>query len=432
MRYLLNCVYLLAFLFISPWLIYKALTKGKYREGFWTKFFGLVPCREGLKPCVWFHGVSVGEIILLRKIVAAFRMRHPEYDVVVSTTTNTGMQEAKKHFSDLCVFYWPFDFTWAIQNVLRRIRPQAVILAESELWPNFLSLTSRNAIKVGVINGRMSPRSARRYHQFGLFAKPILRNVDLWAVQTPEHQQHLQKLGLTNVFPTGSIKYDGTTTDRNAPATESFRKLFGINPDEPVLIAGSTYGPEEEILLDGYPLLLEQVPNLCTILVPRHKERFDEVAQLIRNRGLSFSRRSEMTNSPQNSPRLILVDTIGELGAIWGLADVAFVGGSLDGKRGGQNMLEPAAFGAAVIVGPHVWNFRRNVEMLLTAGGLIQVTNQEALFREMHSLLTDRALRHKLGTAAQQFVLSQQGALARTLDLLDEFLSTTPTLNQAA
>ncbi len=432
MRYLLNVVYLLAFVLISPCLIYKAITTGKYREGFWTKFFGLVPHREGNKRCVWFHGVSVGEVLLLRKVVAAFRKRYPDYEIVVSTTTNTGMEEAKKHFSDLLVFYWPFDFTWAISSVFHRVRPQAVVLAESELWPNFLSLARRNNIPVAVINGRMSPRSARRYQQLGFLTKPMLRNVDLWAVQTPEHQQHLEQLGVTNVITTGSIKYDGTTIDRNSLATKQFHELFAIEQDEIVLVAGSTYGPEEEIILNEYPNLIEEFSNLRLILVPRHKERFDEVARLIRHRGISFCRRSEMADSSNSPERLILVDTIGELSAVWGLADVAYVGGSLDGKRGGQNMLEPAAYGAAVIVGPHVWNFRRDVEMLLGVDGLIQVMNQKELYRELRNLLRNPLLRQNLGTAAQQIVLSQQGALERTINLLGEFLSPDSSLSFAA
>jgi len=163
MRYLLNLIYVLALLLILPWLIYKALTTGKYRRGLWVKLSGRVFLREGDRPCVWFHGVSVGEIHLLRPVVEGFRRRHPEWAIVVSTTTDTGYEEAVKRFAGLPVFFWPLDFTWAVSRALRRVRPSLVVLAESEVWPNFTACAKRRGIVVAVINARMSPRSARRY-----------------------------------------------------------------------------------------------------------------------------------------------------------------------------------------------------------------------------------------------------------------------------
>jgi len=195
MTYLLNALYLIALLVLSPWLIYKALTTGKYRRGFWAKFLGLAAQRPGNRPCAWFHGVSVGEIHLLRPIVSCFRERHPEWDCVISTSTDTGFEEAQKRFADLSVCFWPFDFSWAVRRALRRLRPDLVILAEGELWPNFLTAARVNHVAVAIVNGRLSPRSFRRYRRLSRLVQPMLAKIDLFAVQTEEYAALFRALG---------------------------------------------------------------------------------------------------------------------------------------------------------------------------------------------------------------------------------------------
>jgi 3-deoxy-D-manno-octulosonic-acid transferase len=427
---LLDLAYLLTLLLFSPWLIYKALTTGKYRRGLWHKFSGAAFERRGDAPCAWFHGVSVGEVHLLRQVVAAFRRRHPEYQCVVSATTDTGFDEARKHFSELAVFYWPFDFSWAVRRALRRVRPSLVILAEGEMWPNFLHAAERQGVPVAVINARMSPRSFGRYRRLGGLATRLLAKVALFAAQTPEYAANLRRLGAPaeRVHVTGSVKYDGTSADRGNPKTQELRRLLAVEADNLVLIAGSTQAPEEEIALAVFRRLRPDFPRLRLILVPRQKDRFDEVAALLARSGEPFARRSEFAAcgvasraTPQSA--IILVDTIGELGALWGLADVAFVGGSLDGKRGGQNMIEPAAYGAAVVFGPHVWNFRDAAARLTAAGGAVPVTDAASLEAAVRRLLSDPAERARRGAAARHFVKEQQGATERTLALLDALLA---------
>src|SRR5262245_7830898 len=215
MRYLLNPLYLLALLLLSPWLIYKVVTTGKYRRGLWAKLSGRAMLRESDRPCAWFHGVSVGEIHLLRQVVAAFRRRHPDYPIVISTTTDTGFDEARRCFSDLPVIYFPFDFSWAVQRTLRAVDPALVVLAESELWPNFLRTAGQLVLPVAVINGRMSPQSFRRWRRLGFVAEWLLARLDLLAVQTEAYARNLVDLGADprKVQVTGSVKYDGVTTD---------------------------------------------------------------------------------------------------------------------------------------------------------------------------------------------------------------------------
>lgn len=424
MPYLLNAQYLVLLLILSPWLVYKSLTTGKYRRGLWAKLTGGAPARKDQRPCAWFHGVSVGEIHLLRQVVASFRQRHPDWQCVVSTTTDTGFDEARRRFADLPVFFWPLDFSWAVRGALRRVRPDLVVLAEGELWPNFLLAARSAGVPVAVVNGRLSPRSARRYRLLGPLARRLLGRVDLLAVQTDEYAAHFRALGVApeRVHITGSVKYDGVETNPDNPRTRELGRLLGVGPDDLVWIAGSTQAPEEEVALSIFRRLRPDFPRLRLFLIPRQKDRFEEVAALLRRSGETFARRSTMAESSAKSA-IVLVDTIGELGALWGLADVAFVGGSLDGKRGGQNMIEPAAYGAAVVFGPHVWNFRDTAGRLVDAGAAVQVGDAAELESALRRLLADAGARHRLGQAARDMVLRQQGATERTVALLDELLA---------
>jgi len=251
-------------------------------------------------------------------------------------------------------------------------------------------------------------------------------------VQSETYGQRLIELGAppVRVVVTGSIKFDGVNTDRGNSQTAELRRSFGINPTDRVFVAGSTQAPEEDFALQTWMSLREEFPELRLILVPRHQERFEEVAELVKSYDLSLLRRTE-TNSEQDvsippcdgnheSP-VILLDTLGELNACWGLADVAFVGGSLT-RRGGQNMIEPAAYGAAVVFGPNTWNFRDVVEMLLNQGAARVVADQEELTSTVGELLRDRAAAAKQGQTAQQLVVSQQGATAKTCELLVELV----------
>jgi 3-deoxy-D-manno-octulosonic-acid transferase len=444
MPYLLDLLYLLALLVLSPWLLYKTLTTGKYRRGIWSKLFGsshlvipsprhpvtpsppYVVTPSPRHPVAWFHGVSVGEIHLLRSVVAGFRKRHPDWDCVISTTTDTGFDEACKRFPGVPVFYWPFDFSWAVRRALRHITPALVVLAEGELWPNFVIAAKERGIPVAVINGRMSPRSFRRFARLRRLVGSLLRRVDLFAVQTEEFARCYCALGAVpeRVQVTGSVKYDGIAFDRRNSRTQELRRLLAVNDSDLIWIAGSTQAPEEEIALKVFGRLKLKHPDLRLLLVPRQKERFDEVAALLQRSGHRFLRRSNLSAQGADRFAVILVDTIGELGALWGLADVAFVGGSLDGRRGGQNMIEPAGYGVAVVFGPHVWNFRDTGAALVEAGAAIQIPDADALELAVERVLRDPQERRRLGSAAQDFVRSRQGATERTLKYLDQLLDT--------
>ncbi|HVS34201.1 MAG TPA: glycosyltransferase N-terminal domain-containing protein, partial [Gemmataceae bacterium] len=300
MRWLLDALYLAVLTILSPWLIYRSIRTGRYRRGFAAKLFGHSPiaCVSGShsRP-VWFHGVSVGEIHLLRHVIAAFRRRRPDLPCVVSTTTDAGCDEARRCFPDLQVFFFPFDFSWAVRRALRRIDPAMVVLAEGELWPNFLQTAHHRGIPVAVINGRMSPRSAAQYRRLRWLTAPLFRCIDLYAAQTEEYAEAVRSLGAapSHVHVTGSVKYDGAGGDRHNARTETLRRLLNVAADDLVWVAGSTMAPEEEIVIGVYQRARQLHPNLRLFLAPRQPDRFDEAAEVLRLwAGLTFVRRTSL------------------------------------------------------------------------------------------------------------------------------------------
>jgi len=426
-----NLFYVLAIVLLSPWLVIRSVRTGRYRKHLGAKLVGPSgSLSDGRRPVIWFHGVSVGEVHLLRQMVRAFGERHPDWEVVVSSTTDTGLAEARKHFADLSVVVYPFDFSWACRRAIRAVSPRLIVLAESELWPNFLRAANRAGVPVVVINGRMSPRTSRRYATVPRLARWLLFDrVAAFGMQSESYAGHLRALGIApeRVHVTGNVKYDGVLLDRDNPKTRDLRELFRIAPIDLVWVAGSTHDPEERIVLAVYGRLLERFPALRLILVPRAPERFDEVARLIEATHLQYVRRSGSiagAEVPHNT--VILIDTLGELAAVWGLATIGFTGGSLNDKRGGQSMIEPAGLGVPVLFGPHTWNFKDAVAGLLEVDGAIRVADEAELDRQVARLLGDADLRQRVGTAAKSYVRAQQGATQKTLDLLDRVLGAKP------
>lgn len=406
----------------SPWLAWRSRAG---RPGPWKLWKGpSFPKPETGKPVTWFHGVSVGEIHLLGPVVAAFRQRHPEIGVVVSATTPTGLAEARKRFPDTLVSPFPFDLSWQLRAAFDNLNPAAVVLAESELWPGFLAEARERNVPVAVINGRMSPRSAGRWRMAGPLARWILGRVHSWGVQDETHRKALESLGVPAeaVAVTGSVKFDGALASRAAQADE-LRQLLGIRPGQTILVAGSTQECEERHLVAAWKNLVQDHPALRLVLVPRHPERFDPVARWLSSSNVPFARRGSLKPGSSASEGVILLDTLGELGALWTLADLGFVGGSLDGKRGGQSMIEPAARGVPACFGPHVWNFKDIADQLVASGGAVKLPGSAGLEPALRYWLENPGARKAVGEAARAFVATQQGATARTLDFLDSRLS---------
>ena len=424
--YALNVAYLVLLAVAAPWILYSAVRHGKHREGFAEKLLGRVPRRTGDRPCVWLHAVSVGEVNLLATTIAEFKAQRPDWEIVVSATTKSGYDLARRKYADRTVFYCPLDFSWAVDAAMRRVRPTLLVLAELELWPNLVSAAKRQAVRVAIINGRLGDKSFRGYSRARRLVAHVLRKVDLIAAQDVQTASRFRALGATAdaVHVTGSLKFDGAQPDRHNPRTSELRRLAGLSDGDAVLLFGSTQSPEEEYALTLVARLIAEHPKLRLIIVPRHQGRFDEVAALIEDSGLPWQRRSKLNEHDRNSRdathrrwRVLLVDVIGELGAWWGAAAVGFVGGSF-GMRGGQNMLEPAAYGVATCFGPNIWNFRDIVARLLAAEGAVVVRDAHELEAFVLRSLEEPETARALGERARLLVLSQQGATRRTVELL--------------
>ncbi len=434
MPWLLNLAYLTLLLAVSPVLLYRRWVLGKYRDGWTEKFWGRLPERTSSRPCVWLHAVSVGEVLQLRSVMRQLVAARPAWEFVITTTTRTGLDVAKKEFAQHTVCYFPLDFSWSVQRAIQRIRPSAIVLVELELWPNFVLAAHRMGVPLALINGRVSVKSFRGYRRIRPLLRRLLQRFSLLAVQNDEYAERLLDLGAPRerLHVTGSIKFDGVQLDRDNAKTRELRLFFDLQPGQRVFIAGSTQAPEESFALDTWQALRCEFPDLRLILVPRHQERFEEVARLIASRGLPLLRRSDIANDTSPTRKrgtdddvpslarrasVLLLDTLGELGACWGLADIAFVGGSLT-QRGGQNMLEPAAYGAAVLFGPNTWNFRDIVEQLVTRQAACVVPSSAELTATVKAFLDDPDSATELGIRAKSFVSTQQGATARTIELL--------------
>jgi len=431
--WLLNGVYLGLLLIAAPWIVWTAVRRGKYREGFAQKLLGLAPRRRGDRPCVWLHAVSVGEVNLLATTINELKLRSPRWQIVISTTTKTGYDLAIRKYADYIVFYCPLDFSWAVRSAIERVRPNLLVLAELELWPNLIRAAKEHGARVAIINARLSTKSFRGYRRIRPLVASVLRHIDLIAAQNEETAERFRKLGADHqaVHLTGSVKFDGAQTDRSNSKTRELQALAKIAASDVVFLAGSTQEPEEAYALAIFQALSANYPALRLVLVPRHPHRFDEVAQLLNRSGLPWQRRTDLESETPSKktansrdathrrpPRILLVNTIGELGAWWGTATIGFVGGSF-GPRGGQNMLEPAAYGVATSFGPNTRNFRDIVAQLLAVDGAVVVRDQDALEHFVRRALEDPPWAQSLGNRARELVLSQQGATQRTVDWLD-------------
>jgi 3-deoxy-D-manno-octulosonic-acid transferase len=413
------CVTLVLLLGLPFWLVQMA-RKGKYRAGL-SERFGRISAR--LRPtaahedCIWIHAVSVGEVLAVTGLIAAFKRKFPGWRVAVSTTTATGQALARARFGDENVFYVPLDLRRFIRPYFRHLRPRALVLAESEFWPNLLWVAQDSQCRSAVVNARVSDRSFPSYLRFAnLLRKYALSKLDLLLAQAESDGSRLVAMGAPahRVQVTGNLKFD-FTPPQESDLVRSLRSHIGTSR---LLVCGSTVAGEEAVML---PALQEIAASGAVILLaPRHPERFDPVAKRLIEAGLPVIRRSQWQNSPIAPGSVFLLDTIGELASVYALADVAFVGGSLV-HSGGHNVLEPAYFGKATLVGPHMENFRDIANRLTERGGLVRVTVDD-FAQQVLALLDDQTRRDRIGSAARQVVEANSGATATTLTALETLL----------
>jgi 3-deoxy-D-manno-octulosonic-acid transferase len=365
-----------------------------------------------LQRSVWVHAVSVGEVKAVRKLVEKLRLTHPNQPVILSTITPAG-QELARNSPGLAdhVFFFPLDLPGAIRRTLDRVNPELVLIAETEIWPNFLREARRRNIRVVMVNGRISDRSFPRYRVIRRWLKRVLDDFTLLGMQTEADRERIESIGADGrkVTVFGNLKYDALELDR-ALAPEFSERLAGLTP---LWIAASTMPGEEEQVLDAFAEVRKQHQDLMLLIAPRHPERFDTVERIIRARGFNVSRRTR--NGAVSE--VLLLDSVGELASTFRHASVVFVGGSLV-SRGGHNILEPAAFSKPTIFGPHMENFREIRDMFIEENAAVEVQNAAELAAAVGKFLADPAFSEKLGARARQLVERNTGATERVLAYL--------------
>jgi 3-deoxy-D-manno-octulosonic-acid transferase len=422
----------LASLILLPRFLFDAFRHGKYVAGFGERLGRLSPIENQGRPVIWIHCVSVGETQAAQPLVEELRKRYPDHSIAISTVTRTGQELARKLFKrDAArIFYFPFDWRWVARRTLDAINPTAILIMETELWPGFLRECKARQIPVAIVNGRLSEQSFQRYRWIKGFMSRVLSATTLAIMQTDSDAARLKKLGMKpdKTFVSGNMKFDVRSTPLNDSLSSEFRERFRLTNETPLILAASTHAPEEVILINALRHLSSRShfkPRL--MIAPRHPERFSEVADLLRASGFRWTRRTAHQDSTDGHAEVILLDSIGELRSAYSLATIVFVGGSI-AKTGGHNILEPAAAGAAVITGPHTYNFQLVVETFLDAGAIVQLRpmSDSAAISELGNaisdLLSDPARRQDLEERAKDLVAQNRGATERTIDLLGSIL----------
>ncbi len=430
---LYHILFAIGFLLLLPRFLWRMRRRGGYRAHFRERFARYTPdvaARLSAGSRIWIHAVSVGETSVALGLMRRWRALRPDARWVLSVTTSTARAVAAQALApDDVLIYFPLDFPWIARRALNRIRPRALVLVETEFWPTLVRACDRRGIPVLLANGRVSDRSFPRYRLVRAFTRRILPLLRALGVQADQDRERLLALGAppdhTRVL--GSAKYEAAEPDPAAEAAfrSARQALAGGSPDRPVWIGGSTWPGEEDILLNLHRELLAETPGLLLILAPRHAERADDVARLIAARGLSYVRRSGKPGSappPDGAADVLLLDTTGELKHTYAGAEVIFVGKSLT-QTGGQNFIEPAAGGRAVICGPHLENFIGPAREFSAAGAFVQVADAGELRAAVRRLLGDPAARAELGARAAALVRAKSGALARTVEWFDALVT---------
>jgi 3-deoxy-D-manno-octulosonic-acid transferase len=411
-----------AMLLTLPYWLLQRMRHGKYGAGLGERL-GRIPRRlvaQPARPTIWIHAVSVGEVLAISGLATELTKRFSQHRVVISTTTDTGQKLARTRFDEENVFYFPLDFAFAIRPYLRLLQPKLVVIAETEFWPNFLRLAHASGARIAVVNGRISDRSWPGYRRFRRLLTGVLQRVDLFLTQTAEDARRLVEIGAPPelVRATGNLKFD-VPAPAAPPIIASLRAAFQQAQTGPVIVCGSTVEGEEPLLLQAFINILASHPRAVMVLAPRHPERFGEVAELLNQLGIRFWRRSLWGGDPILGG-VLLIDTIGELAALYALADVACVGGSLV-PRGGHNIIEPALHGVPIVVGNHTENFR-DIVSLFQSRDAVRVVGPAELPLVLMDLISNPAERAELGRRAAETIRAQMGATQRTMQALETLL----------
>jgi 3-deoxy-D-manno-octulosonic-acid transferase len=426
---LYNICFAVGYLLMVPKFLLRMRKRGGYQKGFLQRL-GIYPARLKARLSerrrIWIHAVSVGEIYVALRFIKSIRAVEPGTAFVLTTTTSTGHQVAARALpEDDILLYFPMDFPFIARRAVRRLNPRLLLLTENELWPNLLREAKKRGVPVALINGRISSSSYLGYRKIRWMTRPALRLVDLFLVQADVDRSRLLDMGADpgRVRVVGSVKYDVAEDDPGAEAkAREILGQAGIAAEDLVLLGGSTWPGEERVLLEAYQQLKARFPALRLVLVPRHMERRAEVEAEVARAGETGLLRSRLkTGEEKRKEGVLIVDTTGELKTLYAGASVIFVGKSL-ASTGGQNIIEPALFGKAIVVGPHLENFPDVAADFTAAKAMVQVQDAEELIGGVESLLADQALREEYGKRARALVEHKRGTIEASVRMVLELL----------
>jgi 3-deoxy-D-manno-octulosonic-acid transferase len=425
--YILYSVLVLAvFVIASPWFAYQAIRYKKYVASLGQRM-GYLPVSFNMDgdASIWIHAVSVGEVLTARPLIADLKRRYPDLRLFLSTTTIAGQQLARRSVPNVDeVFYFPFDLGIVVRRTLDLVRPKLFIMMETEIWPVLLRECRRRGVKTAIVNGRLSSRSFPRYRFIRPFMRRVLQDIDRFCVQSDESVRRFIELGADpgRTIVTGSLKFDSLDPSGQSRARERVLRYFRMTPSRPVIVAGSTMKGEETAVLRAFRRIRSTAPSTLLVIAPRHPERFDEVADLCRGEGWKTLRRSrDLAIDAEPRADIVVLDTIGELAAVYQLGTVVFVGGSLF-PTGGHNVLEPAIHGRPIVFGPHMDNFREIADAFVAAGAAVRLDDEAELERTFIELLGDPVRRARLGAAARALVEANRGAKDKTMSALESLM----------
>lgn len=415
LRFLYSVIFILAIPLILLRLLWRGTRASAYFKR-WDERFGLKPAPTAGKALIWVHAVSVGEVEAARPLISSLEENYPDHQILITTMTPTGSARVSSLYRNSVLHcYLPYDLPFAVKRFLKSARPELGIIMETELWPNLVHYAQQLDVPMVLANARLSARSAAGYQRIAKLTRAMLQSFSLIAAQSQDDRKRLIALGADKdtVHAVGNLKFEIALPASLSEEAEALRNIWG---NRPVFIAASTHEGEDEIILNASRQIRADFPDLLLILVPRHPERFDKVAALSQRAGFKILRRSD-NGMCSRDIQVLVVDTMGELPLFYGTADIAFVGGSLV-PSGGHNLLEPAALGRAVVIGPHYFNFNEISQQFLQANAAIKVTDSQTLALAVMDLLRNPQKRADMGEAGQHLIQHSQGASRRLLNLI--------------
>jgi len=422
-RFFYSCMFCL----LMPLMFFRMWWRGRLAPAYrlrWGERLGLVPQRVGARGAIWVHSVSVGETIAALPMIEALLASYPDKDIIVTTTTPTGSDRVNASLGGRVIHaYAPYDLPLCLDQFIRRLRPDMLIIMETELWPNTIHACAVSDIPVVVANARLSHKSAQGYDKFSSLTRSMLEEVSMVAAQHESDGQRFLDLGLPRdrLVVTGSIKFDLTVNEQDVQRAQQFRRRWLASGERPVFLAASTHEGEDAKVLDAFTELLSHHMNLLLVLVPRHPERFDKVAHLVSEYGLTYQRHSTAQDVAATS-QVLLGDTMGEMMPMLGASDIVFMGGSWV-NVGGHNLIEPAAWGKPIISGPSLFNFAEVSRLLLAQNALWVADNPRDCSDHINRLLDSSEVAVAMGSAAKDVADANRGALQKLLDQIDQQLA---------